>query len=223
MRTLWIFGDSFGADYRVDYSWHEQLGNKLGCTVANTALPGVDNTWIVNQFQKYMEQMQEDDYVITLLTDPRRFWLFEKVPNLSNWYSIDKGYWGKAEEAVTRSEAKAAKEFTKYLWHESIATTIHEMAQYYVMSHPNSRVIQNFFPIDGIKGSMIDISRNEHVGDSIEEKFSNAFLEDERANHMSSENHTIFAEKMHRWITNPGEILDLSTGFKENFLTNKNK
>ena len=223
MSTLWVFGDSFAADFQVDYSWYEQLGNKLGCTVANCALPGVDNTWIVHQFQTYMDQMQEDDYVVTMLTDPRRFWLFEKVPNLSNWYNIHESYWKIADDAVSRSESKAAKEFTKHLWHEPLATTIHHMAQYYVMSHPNSRVVQNFFQIDGINGSMIDIARNEHIGDTIEEKFANAFLEDKRANHMSPENHAIFADKMYEWFTQPGQILDLSTGFKENFLTKHDK
>jgi hypothetical protein len=40
---------------------------------------------------------------------------------------------------------------------------------------------------------------------------------------MSPENHTIFADKMYTWLTSPGEILDLSTGFKENFLTKHDK
>lgn len=220
---LWVFGDSFASDYDVDYSWFNQLADKLGCKAVVRGLPGVDNTFIVNQFQENMADMDPDDYVITLLTDPQRFWLFEKVPNLGNWYSIEKEYWKMAEDAVTKQESDAAKKYTRYLWNETLATTIYKMAQYYVSSHPNSRVIQNFFEIPGVIGSMIDISRNEHIGDTIEEKFSNAQSVDTRANHMSPENHTIFANKVYEWFTVPGTMLDLSQGFKENFLTKDNK
>jgi hypothetical protein len=221
MKKLWIFGDSYAADYGVEESWFNILGDMLGCEVVNRGLPGVDNTWIINQFQENMNDMNVDDYVITMLTDPQRFWLFENVPNLSNWYSIDKDFWKLAQEAVTKDESEAAKKFTRYLWNEKIAVTIYKMSLYYAMSHPNSRVLQNFFEIDGVKGSMIDISRNEHTGNTIEEKYANAQKVDDRPNHMSLSNHKIFAEKVYKWFTVPGTELDLTTGFEENFLTFK--
>lgn len=219
MNKLWIFGDSYAADYNVKDSWFNILGEMLNCEVINRGLPGVDNTWIANQFQENIEHMSSDDHVITMLTDPQRFWLFENIPNLSNWYSIGKHFWKTAEEVVSKEEFDAAKKYTRHLWNEKLAVTIYKMAQYYVMSHPNSKVIQNFFEIDGVIGSMIDISRNEHVGNTVEEKFANAQPVDDRPNHMSLPNHKIFAEKMYYWINNPDTILDLTTGFEENFLT----
>lgn len=234
MGKLWVFGDSFAAPQSNyindsnDIPWFRLLADKLDLeTVSNRAKNGVDNLYIAHAIMEANQEFQPDDAIIVVLTDPNRFWVFEEYPELANWYSVN-DYWKRCERYVSKNQINAAKEFTKHLYTAKHADTIHELTRVMAMNcHHNSRVLQAFFPIPGVNGSLVEISRMEHIGDTLEEKFNNSAIQehnglgDMRSNHLSIPNHHILADKLYSWYTEPDYLLDLTTGFEENFLTFK--
>jgi len=234
MNKLWVYGDSFAAaqsNYNPDINlvpWFRQLGDLLELDkVMNRAKNGCDNLYIANCIMNDAPDYGENDYIIVVLTDPNRFWVFENYPELSNWYAVDR-FWDRCKKYASSNEIKAAQGFTKYLYSQAHGNTIHELTRMLALNiHPNVRVLQAFFPIPGVNGSLLEVSRDEHVGSTIEEKFENSAKQefegmgDIRQNHLSNPNHKILAEKMFKWFTDPNYLLDLTTDFEKDFLTFK--
>jgi hypothetical protein len=220
MSKLWVFGDSYAYESRINAnSWIRLLAKSLDCSgVENKAKVGCDNLYIAHQFINNISNIAADDYIILSLTDPGRFWLFDKHPQMSNWYSID-SFWTKAKKFASKQEIEAAQGFTRYLYTSAHGDTIHEMIRHVaISSHSNCRVMQGFFPVPGVKGCLVDISRNEHKGVTMEEKFRNSKEGDSRENHLSEVNHKILADKLYKWFTEKNYLLDLTKDFEENCL-----
>ena len=51
-KTLWIYGDSFGVDWKVDWGWHRQLAGQLNVDkVVNQCCSGCANEWSAKNFR----------------------------------------------------------------------------------------------------------------------------------------------------------------------------
>jgi len=72
--TIWIFGDSFSTNYKVDIeqSWPEIIGTKLKKQVKNFAHEAVDNFFIYSQYLDQKADIKDDDIVIVQWTNPSR-------------------------------------------------------------------------------------------------------------------------------------------------------
>ena len=58
MTTLYMYGDSFGADWRTDWQWHRQLVSRLNLNgvnidrVVNQCVSGCSNDYSFDMFTK---------------------------------------------------------------------------------------------------------------------------------------------------------------------------
>ena len=79
-KTLWIYGDSFGVDWKVDWGWHRQLAGQLNVDkVVNQCCSGCANEWSAKNFRD--DQHSKGDIVIFFLTNPARQWFWEDKPH----------------------------------------------------------------------------------------------------------------------------------------------
>jgi hypothetical protein len=97
MKNLWIFGCSFSQpffeymhpnnedsgynkykkyhDGKFPLTWSELLAKKIGFQLKNCAKGGSCNYRIINRFNKFCHEIQEDDIVIIQWTLNERFWV----------------------------------------------------------------------------------------------------------------------------------------------------
>lgn len=64
--TLWVFGDSFSADYDIETrtNWCNQWGERYFDNVKNLSLSGTSNDYITNKIIKTLPKMEAGDSVI---------------------------------------------------------------------------------------------------------------------------------------------------------------
>ena len=78
---LWIFGDSFSTNYRVDLneSWPSIIGKQLDCKVKNFAHCAVDNFFIYSQYLEQKSNIKDSDIVIIQWSNPsRKMFIYNK-------------------------------------------------------------------------------------------------------------------------------------------------
>lgn len=226
MSTLWLYGDSFtepaGLDYEHDL-WWEQLADKLGVTnVVNQARSGLPNSFIALKLGEDLHKIQPNDHVFVQLTDQDRVWLFEKEPRLSNFRNLSE-----KDNHLTTAQQKALKEYMVHFFNPIQNQVIRELTKFFAMgaTGANTRVLDAFDFMAGVDGTLVEVSINEYVGDTVAERQRNMDKDwrlgdgEKRPNHLSSANHTILADKMHKWFTKTNYMLDLTTDFEKNFLT----
>lgn len=65
-----LYGDSYGVTNNLDTSWPHLLGKKLDCTIDNYSVPGGS---VYSTYSAFIENCQNYDTVIFLVTDPLRY------------------------------------------------------------------------------------------------------------------------------------------------------
>jgi len=226
MSTLWLYGDSFtepsGLDYDYDL-WWEQLAEKLGVTdIVNQARSGLPNSFIALKLGEDLPKIQSNDYVFVQLTDQDRVWLFEKEPRLSNFRNL-----AEKDSHLTKEQQKAIKEYTLHFFNPTQNQVIRELTKFFAMgaTRANTRVLDAFDFMAGVDGTLVEVSINEYVGDTVAERQRNMDRDwrlgdgEKRPNHLSPANHVILADKMYKWFTKTNYKLDLTTDFEKKFLT----
>jgi len=226
MSTLWLYGDSFtepsGLDYDYDL-WWEQLAEKLGVTdIVNQARSGLPNSFIALKLGEDLPKIQSNDYVFVQLTDQDRVWLFETEPRLSNFRNL-----AEKDSHLTKEQQKAIKEYTLHFFNPTQNQVIRELTKFFAMgaTRANTRVLDAFDFMAGVDGTLVEVSINEYVGDTVAERQRNMDRDwrlgdgEKRPNHLSPANHVILADKMYKWFTKTNYKLDLTTDFEKKFLT----
>lgn len=233
MSNLWVFGDSYTQHSQSNQEdfWTFKLAKKLGVeTYHNWSQYGVSNEYISEGFTRYGNEINQDDFLIFIITWKSRHWFFEERPEVSNLNMMSNGVilkdYGKQYE-------QAVKHFEKYLDSERLANI--KLNWYYgylnfIESHfPNTLIIPGFdnnlhrsFNFQ-VEGNLFPIGEREFetpkIGKTIfEKKWGNL---DRRTGHMSNANHKILAEKVFQTLTTKTP-LDLNNGFKKEFINLSN-
>lgn len=227
MSTLWLYGDSF-TEATTDPSfktWPSILAEKLKVNnVVNKAVPGFANTVIGYQLAKDRPNIRQDDIVFVQLTDSRRVWLFEDRPEMSNWQNMLT-----IDSHLSNEQTKAINYYIKYLFNETENDFVKELVKYFALNslrHANIRVMDAFSPMGGQNGCLWQTSVDEYVGKDLDEKLATMdsswkkLGQDPRYNHLSEQNHITLANKIYTWYTQENFLLDLTTDFEKNLLTN---
>ena len=230
MQTLWIFGDSFSQSYGLGEStWTVQLARALGMTLANHSLSGAGQDWIWFQLHQNLDQIQPNDRVYIVLTEPSRYWYWQDYPEITNL-----NYRG--QTILTRQQQQAMESYAVTIqrpqldwlalehrlgWLDSqcsrlgIKATILPAFHQYV--HDRSR-----YPnLAWIEGALIDISVGEL---DLEQPSAEAIYQhwvdtgwrgiDPRFNHMSMTNHHWLAHGL-------AQGLSRIQGFHQKIVTKK--
>lgn len=237
MTTLYIYGDSFGADWKTDWQWHRQLVSKLNMNgvridrVVNQCVCGCSNDYSFDMFTK--DRQKPGDVVIFLITgiDRQTYW-WDK-PYLCNLKSITETEAAKDLKATDTDKYNAALDYWIHLdnYHLNFRRLEQLVYSLRVMQIERELKFQMIpcFPAEinwtdqiEVIGNLTDtVCDGEFVTlDDAEEWYSTSM--DTRANHMVLDNHTVLANKVYSALVH-NEKIDLTKDFQRGFLTNKQK
>ena len=227
MSSLYIYGDSFAVDWEEPWVWQRQIAPRLGIDkVVVQGCAGCANEWTLKLFQQ--DQHKPKDIVIFFITDPSRQWWFEDRPSLCNLSSIMDTKEAQQVKDNDRDKFEAIVNYYAHLQNDKIDRLRLEMMIDFIKVKAIEReVILQVIPCFDMQIDWTDLNpckgnMTTHVCDR---EFANmddlpTWYEqsiDTRANHMTIENHTRFANKLlHRFVK--GGAIDLTQGFETGFL-----
>ena len=227
---LWIFGDSFsdlktGEDFDRNDIWSSRLVKLLSVDGAIIrAKYGVSNEWIYNQLVEASQFINRTDYIIVQLTDPSRHWFLDD-PTFSNLTTLSSLKDSELEKLnISVEQRQAARHYLTHLYRENTDDILYHQT-FHAICHVinvagflNVGIIPGFSPLPGVKRTLVDVCNNEFVSERDRHQWYSTHPVDLRINHLSPENHLILADKLKDFLLHPGTELDLSSGFKTNFL-----
>lgn len=241
MATLWVFGDSFGADYKaeaeasdiIEKQWHRMLARELSMQYKNLARAGIGIEYSSRAFFDSRQDIQTGDIVVVTVTETSRRWLLGNRPNVSTPFWFSQGHY---EKSINNREAKALAMYFKFLHHEET-----EEANLYnwicaldhvavtrgvrVIVLPCFRTVNlmmdrwqgEFLNLHIAKGNLMSISIAEHAPE-----FRRWFIKHcGRANHLTPPNHLVLNSKLMAYYKNNIPI-DLTRDFHESLINDKN-
>ena len=231
MKKLWLFGDSYAVQWNNKnlIHWATILTEKLNCrSIEIRAHNGAPNEWIYCQYLDHKDQISTEDYVVFVSTQMHRRWFFPDDIGSSNFNVTNL-----TVNNISVEQKKALEYYMMYLnndtmaglFFDSICNALHYTS---LKNNINLLIVPGFeekgFPISGryrVNGSLFDVCMNEIKGknlnswhDYIAKKHQGI---DPRCGHISTENHYILSEKIYNTFMN-NDLLDLNSGFKEEFL-----
>ena len=234
MSNLWIFGDSYTKHSQSNQEdfWTFKLAKKLGVeTYHNWSQYGASNEYISAGFIDHSANINQDDYLVFIITWKGRHWFFEDHPELANLNTMHNNKI--IEKKYGKNTVKAIEYYERYLESDRIHNV--NLNWYYgylnfVETHfPKTLIIPAFdngfhrsinYQVDG---NLFPIGSSEYETPQTAKKIfeKNWGSLDRRAGHMSNENHEILAEKVYQTFTN-NIPLDLYYGFEKEFINLKN-
>ena len=236
-KTLWIYGDSFGVDWKIDWGWQRLLANKLAddyfpnLRVVNNCCSGSSNEWGARLFKN--DKQEKGDIVIFFLTDTARQWFWQDKPYLSNLTNILKTKDAKELEQADKDKYDAAMGYWLHLQRDDIDQLRFEHMldsirvqmierELHLQIIPSFNLNINWTDLVPCHGSMtFSVGDAEFTDRDEMEKWYDQSI-DTRANHMVRINHSVFADKLYRRFTK-NESLNLETEFKTGFLRHTDK
>lgn len=232
MSNLYIYGDSFAVDWREPWVWMRQFAERIkvdNCYVQ--ACSGTNNEWILKTFRD--DNHKPGDIVLIFLTEPSRYWFYEDKPYLSNLASIIETQDAKDIKRTDRDKYDAIIGYYEHLHRDDLVDFRLQMMTDFIRVKSIEREIHlqvipcfmmniDWTDLNPCQGNMtFSVCDREFATHTDIPLWYNQSI-DTRANHMTLENHTIFADKLYTRFTQGG-ILDLDTGFKTGFLRNSDK
>lgn len=236
MAKLYVVGDSFVSTEHTkdtDRDWISLLANKLGVDeVCNNGVLGGSQDFAIHSMQVFEDQITPDDYVLVVLTHPSRFWFFQDEPSVCKANHIEH-FAGK----FGQMRVDAAQLYVQYIQREQLDTLHVESRLGWLSYNAKFRkwrtplvvyamdpVVAPQFNYDLIfsKGSLTENISIPEVKDikTVDDYYAVIQYLDPRYNHMCLRNHSILADKVYNTFAT-GAVLDLTTGFENNFLTNE--
>jgi len=227
---LWIFGDSFSVLYNEELPplennfsiWSVQLAKLLGCdTIEYRSGYGYANEYIFKTVVDDAQKIHETDYVLVQLTDPSRRWFLENDPTYGNYHNILDSQFN---EVINKKTKQAVKGYISCLHHPQSDSILYQQCFYGLYTILNItasnqwKIIPGFEPCPEVNGTMSDIANLEFINDIERKKWYKHYGVDPRQNHMSKENHTIFANKLYQCLSTESKELNLSDSFKKEFI-----
>ncbi len=231
-RTLWIYGDSFAVDWKVDWGWQRQVAALMDVTrVVNQACSGSANEWSAMQFRD--DDQKPGDIVVFFTTSNSRQWFFKDRPHLSNLTSITDTPEAQQLQETEPDKYHSVMDYWMYLQRDDVD----ELRMQHMIDSIRVKQIERelhlqlipSFPADiewtdltPVKGDMTtDVCDREFTDKQEMLLWYNQSI-DTRANHMTLSNHTVFARKLVQSLSERTP-LDLTQGFDQGFLTHKDK
>lgn len=227
MKNLWVYGDSFAVDWQVPWGWLPVFAGQMdidNCYVQ--ACAGTNNEWIVKTFGD--DNHQPGDIVVLFLTEPSRQWFFETKPHLSNLVSILKTRDADIVKRETKEKYDAIMAFYEHLYRDDLTEFRLQMMTDFIRVKSIEREVHlQVIPCFMMNLDWTDL--NPTIGNMTNQICDSEFKRyndiqtwydqsiDTRANHMTFENHKIFADKLVERFTK-GTPVDLETGFVTGFL-----
>ena len=237
MTTLYMYGDSFGADWRTDWQWHRQLVSRLNMNgvniqrVVNQCVSGCSNDYSFDMFTK--DTQQPGDVVIFLLTDISRQTYWWDKPHVGNLRSITETETAQELKATEPDKYNAALDYWLHLndYHVNFRRLEQLVYSLRVMQIERELKFQMIpcFPVDINWTDQVEVIGNltesvcdrEFADESVIEEWYGTSI-DTRANHMTIDNHTVLANKVYAALMN-NHTIDLTKDFTTGFLTNSQK
>ena len=232
MSTLWIYGDSFAVDWQVDWCWHRQVAAMMNVDrVVNQACSGSSNEWSAMKFRD--DDHKPGDAVIYFATEHSRQWFFEDRPHLSNLASITDTQEAKALEKSEPEKYRAIMDYWLHLQRSDIDQLRMEHMidsirvkqierELHLLLIPSFNVSLMWTDLIPVKGNMtFSVCDREFASHEEMLLWYNQSI-DTRANHMTLENHSVFARKVVQSLKQK-TTLDLEQGFEQGFLTHRDK
>ena len=220
-NKLWVFGDSF-AELGADYAWQTQASKLLKSDLYNVARNGVSNEWITRMWSENYRNIDQDDYVIVVVTFMERMYMFPDNPEITIPSQI-------SNDSVWNNRDRERKAFEMYwqylhcpaLGYQRCAAWLHWVDKIAARLLHKPLIVNAFeqeFPAELdtcqiAKGHLQTISREEWA--DINGWFrltETAGWQDLRLAHLSQDNHGILATKVADYFTN-GIPLDLTRDF----------
>lgn len=232
MSTLWIYGDSFAVDWKVDWGWQRQVAAMMNVNrVVNQACSGSSNEWSAMQFRN--DKHEPGDAVIYFTTEHSRQWFFKDRPHLSNLSSITDTNEAKSLKSKEPDKYNAVMDYWVHLQRDDIdqmrmqhmidSIRVKQIERgLHLLLIPSFACDIEWTDLIPVKGNMTNsVCDREFVNQHEMILWYNQSI-DTRANHMTLDNHTVFAEKLVDSLANKTE-LDLETGFVQDILSHKDK
>lgn len=242
MSKIWIFGDSYGADYSnryysddkkaiTEHQWHLLLSKSLNTEVVNLSMSGCGLDWIMRAWHDNRDLIEKGDSVVIIVTNTERRWLFEDKPYITIIPNILNGL---AQE-VSKKQVKAVRYYAEHLHHAGSVAVNFKNWLYNIADLINTRGCKVLFipafncsrdllretAFDSMyvaKGCLSIASFNEYSA-SIRKNMINVL--DGRCGHLSPANHYVLAKKIEDFLVNDVPV-DLNDGFCQEFITEKN-
>ena len=231
-RTLWIYGDSFAVDWKVDWGWQRQVAVMLDVDrVVNQACAGSSNEWSAMQLRD--DRQKPGDIVIFFTTENTRQWFFKDRPHLSNLASIVDTQDAKELERAEPEKYRAIMDYWLHLQRDDIDQLRMEQMidsirvkqienELHLLLIPSFMSNITWTDLTPVHGNMtFSVCDGEFTNEQEMLLWYNQSI-DTRANHMTLANHTVFARKLVTSL-DEGKPLDLESGFDREFLTHKDK
>jgi hypothetical protein len=239
LNKLYIYGDSFSADYEgEDWIWTRSLAeqmNKLNLVNAmkNASQAGTANDWLWYHMRNDVAQWQQGDYVIVIPTETARQWWFEDKPEMSNIMSLIYAKESKELKAQRPRAVQAVEAYYESLWRHDIDIMRfeHSMVWLKMMSiqakvdlviMPAFDMHMDYSGVTPTIGSLTEtVCNGEFASEQDMNKWYSAGV-DTRYNHMQRKNHAVLVQKLIDRFTEKTPV-DLTTGFTLGELTIKNR
>ena len=231
-RTLWIYGDSFAVDWKVDWGWQRQAAVMLDVDrVVNQACAGSSNEWSAMQLRN--DEQKPGDIVVFFTTESTRQWFFEDRPYLSNLASITDTRDAKELEQSEPEKYRAIMDYWLHLQRDDIdqlrmehmidsirvQTIEGELRLIVIPSFISNMSFTDLIPVQG--NMTFSVCDGEFANQNEMRLWYNQSI-DTRANHMTQANHAVFARKLVVSL-DEGVPLDLESGFDRGMLTHRDK
>ena len=227
MPNLYVYGDSFAVDWKEPWVWIRQFAERMrvdNCYVQ--ACAGTNNEWILKTFRD--DQHKPGDIVLMFLTEPSRYWFYKDKPYLSNLASILETQDAKDIKRTDRGKFDAIIGYYEHLHREDLSDFRLQMMTDFIRVKSIEREIHlqvipcftmniDWTDLNPCRGNMTFSVCDREFADYNEMPLWYSQSIDTRANHMTLENHSIFANKLYTRFTQGG-ALDLDTGFETGFL-----
>lgn len=204
MTTLWVFGDSFADKTTSTNTWVDQVAATLNCNPKFLAVGGSGVSYTYEQFNRYREQIQDNDILIFALTEITRHWFDRNNISETIWVIMDR-----QDEST-----KAIEHYLKYLDNDAVDKEHLNNFLYnlhYLTKKKNTITIilpsfdymsqllnerKDKFPLFRIADrSLFQVSTEEYNGMFDKQNIVNSGY-DTRVCHLMDANHTILANKI---------------------------
>lgn len=229
MNKLWIYGDSFAVDFNVDWQWHRQLAKNLNCDLTVNGVFGVANDWILLTLSHDIlaNNIQPEDSVVVIISDPSRYWFLEQHPSISNYHNTTHLHKYQSRHGVNNEQIKSIELYYKHIQKDFVDAFRYD-AHISWLNHTSQELkksnirfcaisgfdIQGFIPLQSqipITGSLVNaISSPEFTSEHDELAWYDQGVPDQRLNHMLKDNHQILAEHLYQGIVTEQGV-DLNT------------
>lgn len=224
--TLWVFGDSFAAEYwtqDADFPhYYATLADRLKTGYEQYGVSGTSAEYTYEQFHKHKSKIKANDTLVFALTTPTRRWFFPDKPMLTSFWSFKT----KADD-FTPQEANAFEQYMLHLDHQLLfdlaMTNFLYTLDLFALKQQVTVIVMPCFPDVAELASRQDLEQVKIAKGTLwqvnDDEFAPDFRDDieliinaGKPNHLTATNHKRLTEKLLQTIQHD-DPLDLTTGF----------